>query len=446
MAWWKNRDQDRQPDEAAPAGDWRDDPRVARVAELTSHALELQRLGHIEQALSGAQEGVALGRQLVRAYPEPVHLQELAGMLYGLAGILNRVGRPEEAADVLAESLAAYRDVAGAGVGGIAPLIADVRARQASSLAHLGRITSAVVHADLAVAAYRELADGPDGAGHLADLVRVLGVNAQVLALAGDPDLACASAEAAIGTFTRNRAAFERMPQAAAYLTMLSSSCSLASRIHAANDRIERALAADDIAVRLTQQLVEYGGSGHRDLHAAAIARLGAHLLAADRAAAGAARIRESRAIDAAAADAELAEIQDTRGEADRFGLTLSYALRQAAELGVDGAGGVLDLTAADPGVEAVTPSTRCAPERVAARAEALGRVGLAALSPAPGEGYRIGVEAHLMFAALSERGAATPPFWTELLDRLLTEFGEDLLGTDVTDWRDRSVGSPSAT
>ncbi|MEU8658811.1 hypothetical protein [Actinoplanes philippinensis] len=50
------------------------------------------------------------------------------------------------------------------------------------------------------------------------------------------------------------------------------------------------------------------------------------------------------------------------------------------------------------------------------------------------------------MFAALSERGAATPPFWTELLDRLLTELGEDLLGTDVTDRRDRSVRAPSAT
>ncbi|BEL07494.1 hypothetical protein Q0Z83_056850 [Actinoplanes sichuanensis] len=439
MAWWSNSDRDERPDEAAPVGDWRDDPRVARVAELTDHALELQRLGHLEQALTGAREGVSLGRELVRAYPEPVHLQELAGMLYGLAGILNRIGHAEEAADVLAESLAAYRDVADAGVEGIAPLIADVRARQATSLAQLGRFTGAVVHADLAVAAYREPAEEPGGAGHLADLVRVLGVNAQVLAVAGDPDLACASADVAIGMFTRNQAAFDRMSQAAAHLSMLSSSCALASRIHAVNGRMAQALAVDEIAVRLTRLLVEYGGAGHRDLYAAATARLGSHLLTADQAAAGAARLRESRAIDAASADAELAEIHDARGAADRFGLTLSYALRQAAELGVEGVDGVLDLTADRPDAEAVTPSTRCAPESAAERAEALGRVGLATLAVAPGEGFRICFEAHLMLAALSERGGRVPAFWSELLDTLSTELGDEFLGEDVADWRERS-------
>jgi tetratricopeptide (TPR) repeat protein len=439
MAWWKRRDQSGRADGTAPAGDWRDDPRVGRVAELTEQALELQRLGHIEKALSGAQEGVALGRELVRAYPEPVHLQELAGMLYGLAGILNRVGRPAEAVDVLEESLEAYGQVAAAGVDGVAPLIADVRARQATSLAHLGRTTSAVVRSDLAVAAYRDLAQEPGGQGRLADLVRVLGVNAQVLVLGGDPDVACASADEAIRTFTRNWTAFERMPQAAAYLTMLSSSCGLAGRIHAANGRLEPALAADEVGARVTRLLVEYGGDAHRDLYAAAVARHGAHLLAAGQAAAGAARLREARSIDTPAADEELAEIHDTRGEADRFCLTLGFALRQAAELGVDGVDGVLDLTADEPGSEVVTPSLRCAPDLATERAETLGRVALATLPAAPAEGLRIGFEAHLMFALISERGGGESPFWPELLDALIAEAGEELLGDDIFTWQARS-------
>lgn len=435
MSWWKRRQDDGIP----PSGDWRDDPRVSRVAELTEHALELQRLGHIVQALSGAQEGVALGRELVRAYPEPVHLQELAGMLYGLAGILNRIGRPAEAVDALEESLEAYERVAAAGVAGVAPLIADVRARQATSLAHLGRTTSAVVRSDFAVAAYRELAGSPGGELRLADLIRVLGVNAQVLVLGGDPDLACASADEAIRTFTRNRAAFERISQAAAYLTMLSSSCGLAGRIHAANGRLEQALAADEVGERITGLLVEYGGDGHRDLYAAAVARHGAHLLAAGRPTAGAARLRRARSIDAAAADEELAEIHDTQGEADRFRLTLGYALRQAAELGVDGVDGVLDLTADEPGSEMVTPSLRCAPEVATARAETLGRVALATLPAAPAEGLRIGFEAHLMLALIAERGGGTSPFWAELLEALIAEAGEELLGDDITTWLARS-------
>jgi hypothetical protein len=235
------------------------------------------------------------------------------------------------------------------------------------------------------------------------------------------------------------------VPQATAYLTMLSSSCGLASRIHAANGRLGAALEVDTVAVRITYVLVEHGGDGHRDLHAIATARWGAHLLAAGQPAAGAARLREARAIDATAADEELAEIHDVQGEADRFGLTLGHALRRAAELGVDGVGEVLELAADPPGSEVVTPSLRCAPEQAAERAEALGRVGLATLRVAPGEGFRICFEAHLMLALLSERGGGEPPIWAELLDTLIAETGENLLGNDITDWQQRSRRRDSA-
>ncbi|WP_433795548.1 hypothetical protein [Actinoplanes sp. CA-252034] len=439
MAWWKRKNDDDRP----PIGDWRDDPRVTRVAELTENALELQRLGHIDQALSGSQEAVELGRELSRVYPEPVHLQELAGRLYGLAGILNRVGRADEAVDALEESLVAYQRVAATGAEDVAPLIADVRARQATSLAHLGRATTAVVRADLAMDAYRELAAGPERAVRLPDLVRVLGVNAQVLAYCGDPDLACAAADEAIATFTDNLELFDRLPQAAAYFQMLTSSCALAGRIHAVHGRMSSALAADAVGVRLADVLVEYGGDGHRALQAAAVARQGTHLLADGQPATGAARLRQAWAIDATATATQVAQVDDVEGEAGQFGVTLGSSLRRAAELSVEGVDGVLDLVTGHPGPSATTPSTRCAPDRVAERAEALGRVGLATLRVAPAEGIRIGIEAHLMLAALWERGGRTPVFWAELLHTLRAELGRDLadqyLGEDIEQWHERS-------
>jgi len=421
---------------------WRDDPRVARMVQLKERALDLQARGHLDHALDGTQEGVSLGRELVQAYPEPVHLQELAAMLYGLAGILNRAGRSSEARAALEESRIAYEQLASAGLEGIAPLLADVRAREASSMAQLGWATSAVVGSDLAVTAYRDLVDGPGGAEHLADLVRVLGVNAQVLAHCGDPDLACASADEAIRTFLGNLAHFDQAPQGAAYLAMLSSSCGLASRIHAANGRLELALAADDIGVRLTQVLVEHGGAGNRGLHAAAIARQGAHLVAAGQPTTGTARLHQARATDAASANAELALVQDAQGEADRFCRTLGFALRRATELGVHGTGNVLDLVADRPGTGVVTPSLRCAPERAAQRAEALGRVGLATLRVAVAEGIRICFEAHVMMALVSERGDGAPPFWAELLDGMIAVSGVEALGGDIAAWQER--GRPS--
>lgn len=440
MAWWKRGGRDQ------PAADWREDPRVARMVQLKERALQLEAAGRAEQSLDDVLEGVALGRELVAAYSEPVHLQELAAMLYGLASILNRLDRAFEAVDALQESRAAYERLQATGEPGMVPLIADVRVRHAVSMSLLGWASSAVVESDLALASYRDLVAGPDGSQHLPDLIRVLGMNAGILSRSGDPDLACASADEAVRSFMANLAAFDTTPQATAYMTSLLESCRVAGRIHAARDRLQLALSADSIAVQLAQGLVEHGGDGHRWWLAAAVARHGTHLVVAGQPGTGAARIRQARAIDAAAADEELAVVQDLPAEQQRLGLSLGVALRRAAECGVDGVADVLDLATDEPCTAMVSPSQRCEPARAAERAEALGRVGLATLPAAPTEGVRICVEAHVMFALVSERGSSVPAFWAELLDGLVAAVGFGAYGGDLVTWRERirKRGGPS--
>lgn len=442
MAWWKRgdraRSEARSEARSDPPRDWRDDPRVARMVELKDQAFRLQAAGHSGQALSGMLEGVALGRELVEAYGEPVHLQELAGMLYGLASVLNQHDRSAEAVDALQESRSAYERLQSAGEPDMAHLIADVRIRHAATLSLLGRATTAVVESDQALAAYRALVAGPAGGQHRADLIRVLGMNAAVLSVSGDPDLACASADEAHRTFMDNLAALNDAGQPFATLTMLVEACRVSSRIHAVQGRLKPALAADATAVQAAQGLVEHGGDGHRWSLAAAVARQGAHLVMAGQPATGAARIRQAREIDAASADQELGVVQDLPTEQQRFGLSLGAALRRAAESGVDGVPDVLDLVAGVPGSAMVSPSGRCDPARAVQRAEELGRVGLATLPLAPTEGVRICVEAHVMFALAAERGDPVPQFWAQLLDVLLAAVGIDAYDGDLLRWRER--------
>ncbi|HWS33629.1 MAG TPA: hypothetical protein VN408_12910, partial [Actinoplanes sp.] len=70
----------------------------------------------------------------------------------------------------------------------------------------------------------------------------------------------------------------------------------------------------------------------------------------------------------------------------------------------------------------------------------------LATLPAAPTEGVRICVEAHVMFALVSERGSSVPAFWAELLDGLVAAVGFGAYGGDLVTWRERirKRGGPS--
>ncbi len=78
---------------------------------------------------------------------------------------------------------------------------AQMRARRGLAKAALGQAASAIVDADRAVLAYLEATGGDLDHPLVRDLARVVSVNAVVLARHGDPDLAVASADAALGYY-----------------------------------------------------------------------------------------------------------------------------------------------------------------------------------------------------------------------------------------------------
>src|SRR5690349_5468920 len=200
MAWWRRRGGVSD----APLGDWNDDPRVPGLIDLKRQILNLQDIGRIDLAVSAAEEGSSPTRELAAAYPDPIIYREHASMVYDLAGALTAAGNPVAAIDVLDESEQMYQRLGEAGaIDPTSPLL-DVRARRADAMRHRGWTALATVEINIVAEFYYHLVEGSSGGVHLPGLTRALVLNADILSIAGDPSLACASADHAIHLITSN--------------------------------------------------------------------------------------------------------------------------------------------------------------------------------------------------------------------------------------------------
>jgi hypothetical protein len=174
----------------------------ARIGALLADAQRQLQRGRPTEALAIQHAAAGEGRNLVGRYPDDPRLRQgLGSMLYNLASMLLAAGQPAAAVPELDDCHDQYAALIGA-VADAELLCADVQARRGLAQVMLGRAASAIVDADAGVLGYLVATGGDLDHPRRPDLARVLSMNAAVLARHGDPDLAIASADAAVAYYT----------------------------------------------------------------------------------------------------------------------------------------------------------------------------------------------------------------------------------------------------
>lgn len=170
----------------------------ARISALLDDAQRQLGQGRQADALATQREAAGEARELVARFPDELRLRQgLASLLYNFGSMLINAGEPAAAVPELDDSHDRYASLIGA-VADAELLCADVRARRGLAQAFRGWAASAIADADAAVRAYAEATARDFDHPRRPDLARVLALNAVVQARHGDPDLAAASADAAL--------------------------------------------------------------------------------------------------------------------------------------------------------------------------------------------------------------------------------------------------------
>jgi tetratricopeptide (TPR) repeat protein len=416
-----------------------------RCAELTGEAEALRQLGRNDEALPRFSEALDIATRLAEANPDDHRpVQQRASLLYSLGALHSGAGRDEAAVTALNECEQVYLELGNRGVLDPAPLIADVKARRGRAKMALGQGASAVLELDEAVSFYRALFTEDDSDQHALDLARVLTLNAEVLYVCGDPDVAVAAADHAIRLYLNRAGAANSAPRGPhMHSGYFSQAAMIASEIHAAYGRFELALAADNFVIYTARAAVGPGSSAaSRQRLATALARKGLHLRAAGEPGyrrEAVACLAESSALDAVPAREQALAWE--RVQAEGMQATLAESLQVAdGELG-GGSGADLASTLTAPAMKGtiISPSDRCSPELGAAFGEQLAEVGVKLLPRAPNEGLRIGVEAHCLFAVCSRLNPAYLRYRFEEFGvpwaRLLLECCRSLADAADQDW-----------
>jgi tetratricopeptide (TPR) repeat protein len=417
-----------------------------RVDELMRQGQMMMLMGRNEQALQLHEEALDIARQLSGAHPEDqANTFVIAGLLYNIASSLSAIGRPKEAIKALNESEQKYRLVGAAGFRPVDTLLADVLARRGMAKYACGYGASAVLDLNSAISVYGSLFTGRDDDPHHLDFARVLSMNATVLKIYGDPDLAVASADCAIRMYLSKSGETDANP--ALHKNYLWMAAGVASEIHAAHDRMDLALSADDFAVHSARSLMS--SQTWRGLLALALTRKGLHLKANNRSEEAESLLQEGWSLDASAAQNAISEWEGVNSGAEPTKVTVATSLAAAAkELG--SARVPHDLTAAltCPAIDVkiLTPSQRCRPEFAHAFAERLADIALAILPLMKPEGLRLGLEAHYLFAIASQAQTHAMryqysdfgPSWARILlacSRAYEVDGQLAMGLDLASW-----------
>jgi hypothetical protein len=235
----------------------------------------------------------------------------------------------------------------------------------------------------------------------------------------------------------------------ALHMSYLVMAAGVASEIHAAHNRMDLALSADDFAVRSASSIMSSQiGRGLQEL-ALALTRKGLHLRANNRSEEAESLLQQGWSLDASAAQCAILQWEGGNSGVEPTKVTVATSLAAAAkELG--SARVPHDLTAAltCPAIDVkiLTPSQRYRPEDVQALAERLADIALAILPLMKPEGLRLGLEAHYLFAIASQAQTHAMryqysdfgPSWARILlacSRAYEVDGQLDMGLDLASW-----------
>lgn len=364
-----------------------------RIDELFHGSTRLQASGRMDLALPLQREALELLRERRRTGPEDVRVVErLASMLYSTAASLTDGDQYDIAVAYLEESEQLYDSLQGLHGRDTTALIADVRCRRAHALAARGSLATGFLTMDEAIHTFERLGARDPQSRHFLDLARVFAMNAEVLSeCEGDPDLAVASADAAIRCYLHKASEVNDSEQAAMHNSYFQRSLAVASKLHGNHGRWELALQVDDLAIRSAPMGAEL---------ARAQARKAVHLRAAGRAGEAAVLVRAVPAETLADLEYELSSL--------RRGVPLRSAIDHArAALGSERVPEIVDALLTDPTQPEAgySVSARCPSSLMPQAAELLVRaaLGLEGLAPRHRRlSSALAFEAHLLFAVAS--------------------------------------------
>ncbi|ROO51007.1 hypothetical protein EDC02_5870 [Micromonospora sp. Llam0] len=176
-------------------------PAGSRIDELVGESADHSRRGDWSAAVRCQRQAVELAGELADDAPDDVSRRTgLGGLCYRL-GALHLADRdPAAAVAALDDAVRAYARLV-ATVPDAELSLADVLARRGLAQSVRGWAASAEVDADAAVLAYLSVTGGDPAHPRRRNLARVLASNAATLAPDGDPRLAIASANAALGYY-----------------------------------------------------------------------------------------------------------------------------------------------------------------------------------------------------------------------------------------------------
>jgi hypothetical protein len=232
----------------------RKDEREQLVSEMVDEAEALRgQPGGVPRALRLLERASDIVAVLASEYPEDLrHLRQLGSMQYTLAAIQRQTGGFQESLAACDVAEQAYR-----ALGERSPetdvdaLLADVRVRRAMAHAAAGNAASALSEGTAGLSIWLGLTGEPDTSPRRLDLARVLSMNAVILARWGDPDLAVASADQAIRIYIADRPTATQFALPSVHHRYLGWACAVAGSRHAQHGRIDVALYAANLRLRL---------------------------------------------------------------------------------------------------------------------------------------------------------------------------------------------------
>src|SRR6266508_1387338 len=342
-------------------------------------------------------------------------------MLLERARALATEGRYDESIAVLLDAEQQYlhqvRGVADEGY------LADLWVLRGMTQYRRGYGASAVLDLDAGVRTHGDVVSGGAPVAARMALAKSLALNASVLQVYGDPDLAVGSADAAVGLFLQHADRLDDGPPEATNAHHLCLAAQIAGDLHAAAGRLEVAMQADEIGLRTADRLADSDVADDEKLLVEAMTRRAIRLRVAGRADEAGPLFRSAFAADLRLANAV----------ADRLGRPSSYD-------------DLVALTQPSPQGPSAISSHRCDLESTPLRARELAGLAIATLPGDTQVGIRLGLEAHYLFALGSRYGARAMRFqlaefgtvWARLLIDLSEAFergAEAHLAMDMAAW-----------
>ncbi|WP_327009725.1 tetratricopeptide repeat protein [Dactylosporangium sp. NBC_01737] len=237
----------------------------------TTHSRRLFNAGRRDEALTPAEEAVAIHRQLAKTNPA-AYLPDLAMSLSNLGGHLSGLGRHDEALAPAAEAEAMYRRLAESNPVASLPGLARSLSNLGVLLSELGQHDEALPPAADAVAKYRQLAE-INPTAYQPDLAMSLSNLSTLLSRLGRRNEALVAAGEAVATYRRLA---ETDP--GAYLPQLAMSLNNLGTSLSALGKRDYALAASEEAVTIRRWLAEINPAAYLPDLATSLTNLGNRL------------------------------------------------------------------------------------------------------------------------------------------------------------------------